>query len=214
VQAVTPEEPRQPPSPLDLLRDKRAIVDTGLGPVVFVSVNALWTLRAAAFVALGISVVVALIRAIRREPLTNAIGGVLGTGLAVFIALRTGAAEGYFVPRALQNAGLAIGFAGSVVLRRPLAGFFVAAIYRFPSNWHQDPRMRRVFSEATLAFATLFGIRAVVYGILIAAGREGALAAAVIVLGWPSFLGVLWFCYRYVPRRLRQLGIDPTSFGR
>jgi hypothetical protein len=202
------------PSPLDILRDKRAIVDTGLGPVVFVTVNALWTLRAAAFVALGISVVVALWRAVRREPLTNAIGGVLGTGLAVFIALRTGAAEGYFVPRALQNAGLSIGFAGSAAFRRPLVGFIVAPLYHFPSHWWREPRMRRPFAEATLAFATLFGVRAVVYGVLIALGREGALAAAVIVLGWPAFLGTVWFAYRYVPRRLRQLGIDPTAFGR
>jgi hypothetical protein len=210
---VTPDESRQP-SPLDILRDKRAIVDTGLGPVAFVTVNALWTLRAAAFVALGISIVVALWRALRREPLTNAIGGVFGTGLAVFIALQTGAAEGYFVPRALQNAGLALGFGASVAVRRPLAGFVVAAIYRFPPQWHQDPRMRRVFSEATLAFAALFALRATVYGLLIAAGREGALAAAVIVLGWPAFLGVLFFCYRYVPRRLKQLGIDPDGFRR
>ena len=38
-------------------------------------------------------------RLIRRRPVTNAIGGLLGTGLAVFIALRSGSAEGYFVPR-------------------------------------------------------------------------------------------------------------------
>jgi Protein of unknown function (DUF3159) len=199
------------PSPLDILRDRRAIVDTGLGPVAFVVVNALWSLRAAAFVALGLSVVVAVVRALRREPLTNAIGGVFGTGLAVFIALQVGAAEGYFVPRALQNTGLALGFAGSVAIRRPLVGYIVAALYRFPSDWVRDPRIRRPFAEATLAFAALFTIRAVVYGVLIALGREGALAAAVVVLGWPAFLGVLWFSYRYVPRRLRQLGIDPDA---
>ena len=33
--------PSRPPSPLDLLRDRRAMVDTGLGPVAFVTVNAL-----------------------------------------------------------------------------------------------------------------------------------------------------------------------------
>jgi hypothetical protein len=209
---VTEERPQ--PSPLDILRDRRAIVDTGLGPVVFVTVNALWTLRAAAFVALGISVVVALWRALRREPLTNAIGGVLGTGIAVFIALRTGAAEGYFVPRALQNAGLALAFTVSVIIRRPLVGLIVRPLYHFPPDWHRDPRMRRPFTEATLAFAALFATRAVVYGVLIAAGREEALAGAVIVLGWPAFLGVLFFCYRYVPRRLKQLGIDPDDFRR
>ena len=34
-------QPEHPPSPLDLLRDKRAIVDTGLGPVAFVTVYAI-----------------------------------------------------------------------------------------------------------------------------------------------------------------------------
>jgi hypothetical protein len=202
-----PQQP-QPPSPLDILRDKRAIVDTGLGPVAFVTVNALTDLETAAIVALAISVVIALARALRREPLTNAIGGVLGTGLAVFIALRTGSAAGYFVPRAIQNAGLALAFGGSVLFRRPLVGYFVAAIYRLPGTWVQDPRMRRAFGEGSIAFATLFAVRAVVYTVLIALGREGALAGAVIVLGWPAFLGVLWFNYRYVPRRLRQLGVD------
>ena len=191
-----------------MLRDRRAIVDTGLGPVAFVIVNALTTLRTAAYVALGISAFVAIVRALRREPLTNAVGGVLGTGLAVFIALRTGTAEGYFVPRALQNAGLALAFGGSVALRRPLVGYIAAALYRLPGTWVKDARVRRPFTEGTLAFGALFTLRAVVYGILIAAGKEGALAAAVIVLGWPAFLGALWFNYRYIPRRLKQLGVD------
>jgi hypothetical protein len=208
---VSEAERQPPPSPLDVLRDKRAIVDTGLGPVVFVTVNAIWTLRGAAFVALGLSVLVAVWRAVRREPLTNAIGGVLGTGLAVFIALYTGSAEGFFVPRAFQNAGLAVAFAGSVALRRPLVGYVVAPLYRFPSNWVRDPRVRRPFAEASLVFAGLFTVRAVVYTIFIALGRERELAGAVVVLGWPAFLGAVWFCYRYVPRRLRQLGVDPDE---
>jgi Protein of unknown function (DUF3159) len=202
------ERPDRPPSPMDMLRDRRAIVDTGLGPVAFVTVNALAGLRTAIIVALAISVVIAVYRAVRREPLTNAIGGVLGTGLAVFIAGRTGSASGYFVPRALQNAGLGLGFGFSVAIRRPLVGYIVAPLYHIPGGWHKDPSIRRPFAEATLVFAGLFTVRAVVYGLLIAAGREEALAGAVLVLGWPGFLAAVWFCYRYVPRRLRQLGVD------
>jgi Protein of unknown function (DUF3159) len=205
------ERPDRPPSPMDILRDPRALVDTGLGPVLFVTVNALADLETAAFAAIAISVVIALYRAVRREPLTNAIGGVLGTGLAVFIALRTGSASGFFVPRAFQNAGLAVAFWGSIAFRRPLIGFIVAPLYHFPPGWYRDPRVRRAFSEGTAAFAIVFSVRAVVYTVLIILEREGALAGAVVVLGWPAFLGALWFCYRYVPRRLRQLGVDPDS---
>jgi hypothetical protein len=205
------ERPDRPPSPMDILRDPRALVDTGLGPVLFVTVNALADLETAAIAAIAISVVIALYRAVRREPLTNAIGGVLGTGLAVFIALRTGSASGFFVPRAFQNAGLAVAFWGSIAFRRPLIGFIVAPLYHFPPGWYRDPRVRRAFSEGTAAFAIVFSVRAVVYTVLIILEREGALAGAVVVLGWPAFLGALWFCYRYVPRRLRQLGVDPDS---
>jgi hypothetical protein len=208
-EAERPDRP--PPSPMDILRDRRALVDTGLGPVLFVTVNALADLESAAIAAMAVSVVIALYRAVRREPLTNAIGGVLGTGLAVFIALRTGSASGFFVPRAFQNAGLAVGFWASIAFRRPLVGFVVAPIYHFPSGWYQEPRVRRAFAEGTAAFAIVFSVRAVVYTILILLDREEALAAAVVVLGWPSFLGALWFCYRYIPRRLRQLGIDPDE---
>jgi hypothetical protein len=211
---VTEGDRPPPPSPLDLLRDRRAIVDTGLGPVVFVAVNALTSLRTAAIAALALSVVVAAFRAVRREPLTNAVGGVFGTGLAVFIALQTGTVEGYFLPRALQNVGLALAFFGSVALRRPLVGYIVAGLYRLPSSWRQDPRLLRTFSEATVPFGALFALRATVYLILIAAGKEGALAAAVLVLGWPAFLGTLWFTYRYVPRRLTQLGVDVDALRR
>lgn len=211
-EAERPDRP--PPSPLDILRDRRALVDTGLGPVAFVTVNALAGLETAAVVAVGLALVIAAFRAVRREPLTNAVGGVLGTGLAVFIALRTGTASGYFVPRAFQNAGLGLAFWASVAFRRPLVGFVVAPLYHIPAGWYRDPRIRRAFAEATAVFALVFTVRAVVYGILIAAGREAALAAAVVVLGWPAFLGALFFCYRYVPRRLRQLGVDVDAMTR
>ena len=111
----------------------------------------------------------------------------LGTGLAVFIALHTGSASGFFVPRAIQNAGLAVAFSGSIAFRRPLIGFIVAPLYHVPPGWYRDPRIRRAFSEGTAAFAIVFTVRAVVYTVLILAEREAALAGAVVVLGWPAF---------------------------
>jgi len=192
-----------------MLRDRRAIVDTGVGPVAFVTVNALAGLEPAAAVAVGLSVLIAAERLIRRKPVTNAIGGLFGTGIAVFIALRSGSAEGYFVPRMLYAAALALVFAGSVVIRRPLVGVLVGAAFRAPSEWINHPRVRRTFAEVTLAWAGLFAFRAAVYAVLIAAGKAGWLAAASVAMGWPAFLILLFLSYRYVPYRLEQLGAPP-----
>jgi uncharacterized membrane protein len=205
----SPDEPPPPPNPFELLRDRRAIVDTGIGPVAFVSVNALAGLETAAAVAVGLSLAVATERLIRRRPVTNAIGGLFGTGLAVFIALRSGSVEGYFVPRMIYAAVLALVFGGSVAIRRPLVGVLIGAVYRAPSEWTNHPRVRRAFAEVTLAWAGLFAFRAIVYAFLIAAGKEGWLAAASVAMGWPAFLLLLFLSYRYVPRRLDQLGAPP-----
>jgi hypothetical protein len=205
----SPEPDGAPPGPLELLRDPRAIVDTGLGPVAFVTVNAIAGLQTAAAVAIGIQIVIAIERLARRKPVTNAIGGLLGTGLAVFIALKSGSVTGYFVPRMLYAGALALVFAGSAVIRKPLVGILIGAVYRAPKDWLEHPKVRPAFSEVTLAWAGLFAFRAIVYAILIAAGKAGWLAFASVAMGWPAFLLLLFVSYRYVPWRLEGLGGPP-----
>jgi MFS family permease len=214
-----PDRPRDepersgPPSPLELLQDRRAVIDTGLGPVAFVVVNAIWGLHPAAYVALALAVLVAVERLVRRKPVTNAIGGVFGTGLAVFIALRSGEATGYFVPRMIYAAALAVLLAGSAVIRRPLLGYLVQALYRMPAEWVRHRGVRRASQELTFAWSGLFALRAVVYAVLIAAGSVGALAAASVVMGWPAFGLLLFISYRFLPLRLKQLGAPVPHAG-
>jgi hypothetical protein len=199
----------EPPSPLDLLRDPRAAVDTGLGPLAFVIANAVAGLHTAAAVAVGVSLVLMVERLIRHRSVLNAVGGLFGTGLCAFIALRTGRPEGYFVPRMLYQLALAVVFAGSVLVRRPLVGFIVAALYRADAGWADLPPVRRTMIELTLAWAALFAVRGGVYAVLIAAGKAGWLAAASIVMGWPAFALLIFGSFRYGPRRLAQLGAPP-----
>ena len=104
-------------------------------------------MNTAAAVAVGIGVVLFLERLIRRKPVVNAIGGLLGTGLAAFIAVRSGKAEGYFVPRMLVQLALAVVFAGSALIRQPLTGFIIAPLYRAEPGWRQLPAVRRAMTE-------------------------------------------------------------------
>jgi hypothetical protein len=190
-----------------MLRDPRALVDTTVAPVAFVIVYAIaHSVNAAAAVAVGIGVVVMLERLIRRRPVVNAVSGLFGTGLAAFIAVRSGKAETYFVPKMLYQVALAVVFAGSALVRRPLTGYIIAALYRAEPGWAELPAVRRVMTEYTLAWSLLFGLRGGVYAILIAAGHVGALAVASIAMGLPAFGLLLFLGYRYVPKRLEQLG--------
>jgi hypothetical protein len=205
---VTP--PEHPPSPIDLLRDKRALIDTGLGPVLFVAVYAIFGVNTAAIVAIGVSVLLMIERLIRGKSIVNAVGGLLGTGIAAFIAVRTGKAEAFFVPRMLIQLAYAAVFAGSAVIRRPVTGFLIAALYRAEPGWWKLPPVKRAMTELTLAWAALFFIRGAVYAVLIYLAKPGGLAAASLGLGWPAFGLLMFASYRYVPMRLEQLGApDP-----
>jgi hypothetical protein len=205
---VTP--PEHPPNPLDILRDKRAMVDTGTGPIAFVVVYAIWGLKTAAIVAIALGVVMAIERLARRKTAVNVLGGLFVTVISAVIAWRTGKAETYFVPRALIQLGYALVFAGSAAIRQPITGFLVAALFRAEPGWAKLPAVRRAMIELTLAWAALFAFRAAVYGVLIATGRVGWLAAASVAMGWPAFGLWMFLSYRFVPLRLEQLGApDP-----
>jgi len=150
-----------------MLRDPRAVLDTTLAPVAFVIVYAITKdVNPSAAVAVAIGVLIAIERLIRRKPVINAIGGLFGTGLAAFIAVRSGKAEGFFVPKMLYQLALGLVFAGSAAVRKPLTGFIIAQLYRAEPGWNEEPAVRRVMTEYTLAWALLFGLRAGVYAVL------------------------------------------------
>jgi hypothetical protein len=188
--------PEHPPNPLDILRDKRAMLDTGTGPIAFVIVYAIWGLTAAAIVAISLGVLMAIERLVRSKTQVNVLGGLFVTTISAVIAWKTGKAEAYFWPRAAIQFGYAVVFAGSALIRRPLTGFLIAGLFRADPGWWKLPPVKRAMTE--------------LYAVLIATGRVGALAAASVAIGWPLFGLFMFASYRYVPRRLEQLGApDP-----
>ena len=206
--------PAPQPSPLEMiLADKRSIFDTGFPPVVFVVVNALTGLTPAAIAAVALSVLFIVERLIRRRPLLNAVAGLLGTGIAVGIALKSGSASGYFVPKAIQNAVYALVFLGSIAVRRPLSAIiarFAQAHEGGRGSYYELRAVRRAHAEVTAAFGALFALRAVLYVIFIAQGKTGLLATVSLILGYPAFAVVAFASYRLLPKRLDTFGAPPA----
>ncbi|RKQ93145.1 uncharacterized protein DUF3159 [Solirubrobacter pauli] len=203
--------PEHPPGPFDALRDPRAIADTTIAPIAFVIVYTITKeVNVAAAVAVGIGVVMFVERLVRRKSVVNALGGLFGIALAAFIAVRSGNAEDFFWPKVAQQGGLFVIFAGSVVIRRPLTGYIVSTLYRADPEWQKIPEVRRVMTEYTLIWAGLFLLRALVFLTGILAGEVEFLGVASLAMGLPAFGALLFFGYRWVPKRLAQLGApDP-----
>jgi hypothetical protein len=188
----------------DILGHPR-VIDGVLPPIVFVTAYGFTGLAPAAVAALVTSAVLLVFRLSRGEGVAGPLGGVLGTGFAVGIALLTGRPENYFLPRVITNGAIGVALVVTIVIGRPAVGFVAALLYKFPPEWMARPEVRRVFALATWPWVGLCFLRAGVYLLLINAGEVGWLAAVSTVLGWPSFAGVLIGTYAYVRRRLAPL---------
>lgn len=207
--APEPQQPGPAPAASDILANKR-VVDSVLPPIVFVTVYGATSLVPAAVAALLTAIALGVYRAKRREDVTGAIGGVFGTVIAAGIALISGRAEDYFVPRALTNTAFAVVLLGSIVVRKPLVGLAVQAFYGWPPEFVAQPRVRRIFTELTIPWLILAGGRAITYAILIDAGEVGLLAIVSFVLGWPLFALTLLFSFAYFRRRMGDLTLPPS----
>lgn len=201
-----PESAAPPPvDPRAFLKRTDILVDSALSPALFVGVNLIWGLTAGAIAALVLAVLIMVYRLAKRQDVTYAFGGVFGTGIAVFIALKTGSTEGFFWPKVLTNSLIFLGLAGSVLFKKPAIGFLMETVMQAPSKWWQHDRVRPALSEWTLVWAASAALKAVVYLLLILAGRDGALLGVSVAFGYPMTAVLGFGGYVYIRERLKRM---------
>ena len=139
---------------LEQLGGWRGMVDATLPTVAFIVANALDGLRTGIWAALGVALLIFLIRLVRRESIQQAVSGLLGVGIAVAIAAASGQARDFFVIGILRNAAVGAVLLGSIAFRRPLVG--VIAEFLAPSHLgamasHKLPGLSRRLEKASAA---------------------------------------------------------------
>jgi len=206
------------PALVESLGGKRGLVDSGLPAVVFVFVNAVVDAFAARSTALHVAIAAAVVcglaivglRLQRKETVQQAVSGFLGLAIAVFFAARSGQARDFFKPGIYINAAYGAVFLGSVVIGRPLVGAIYSAIDGLGSSWRRDRRLRGVFSVATVGWALVFAVRAVVQTIFYNADRPDLLAVSRLLLGWPLTIGAVAATVAFV-RRSHRLAAERAA---
>jgi hypothetical protein len=138
------------------------------------------------------SVLVALLIAVVRwrggeRPRAAAVGLLIAVG-ATLLALYTGRAQDFFLPRIVANAGSLAAWLVSIAVRWPLLGLVVGAALGRPRAWRDDPDLVRGYCRASWLWAGQYALRLVVFLPLWAAGATVALGIAQIALTWPLVL--------------------------
>jgi hypothetical protein len=169
----------------EMIGGRRGVIDASIPGVVLVVVDTFASLMWAIVVALCAAAVLAVVRAVRGEPLRQAAMGVLGLAGAAALAAFTGQAKRYFLPGILLNAGYAVLALGSIAIRRPALGYVAAMLDRGYSHWQEHRPLRRAAAVATGMWAAVFSLRAIVQGYLYVHGHVHWLAPVRLGMGLP-----------------------------
>jgi Protein of unknown function (DUF3159) len=184
------------PTLLEQMGGVAGIVASSIPVAVFVVVNIVTSLQPALIAALVAGVVIAVWRIARKQALQPAVSGLIGVGVAAFIAYRTGEARGFYLPGLIYSGVLALAFLVSVLVRWPLAGVVWHGINGDGQSWRKDPRLLRAYTLASLLWTLVFVARLVVQGLLYQADEATWLGIARLAMGYPlvgvALLGTIW----------------------
>jgi len=182
---------RATPTVWEQMGGPMGMVDSGLPVVVFVVVNAIAGLGWGIGAALAAGVLIAGMRIARRRPVTQAIAGLFGVGIAAYIAYRTGTAKGYFLlgiwSYLLYGGALLL----SMIVRWPLVGVIWEGINGRGASWRSDKRLVRRYDWATFVWVVVFAARYLVQNYLYDNDLVGWLAAVRLLMGYPLFIAAI-----------------------
>lgn len=187
---VPPDEPakRALPTVWEQMGGPMGMIDSGLPVVVFIVANAIGGLAWGIGAAVAAAVVIAILRIARKRPVTQAIGGLFGVGIAAYIAYRTDSAKGYFLlgiwSYLLYGGALLL----SIIVRWPLIGVIWEAINGRGAAWRKDRSLVRRYDWATFVWVVVFAVRYLVQNYLYDTDQVGWLAAFRLIMGYPLFI--------------------------
>ncbi|WP_354698248.1 hypothetical protein DSM112329_03914 [Paraconexibacter sp. AEG42_29] len=175
----------------------RGTIESSVPPVAFVAAYTVTgqNLEASAIAAVAVAIVLAIARIARRETPQYTLTGLVGVGLAAFIATRTGKAENFFLPGLLINAAYAGAYLVSILIRRPLIGLIVSGLSGGGKAWREDPVQLRIYTRASWLWVGLFLTRLAVQLPLYLAGAVTLLGVARTAMGLPLFGIGIWLTW-------------------
>ena len=175
----------------------RGVADSGLPALAFVAAYTLGgqDVSLAAWIAVGVGLVMTVVRLAQRETLQFALAGFAGVALAAFVADRTGRAENFFLPGLLLNTAYAAAYVVSIAVRWPLIGVIIESLEGRGRAWREDPERVRLYARASWIWVGVFLTRLAVQLPLYLAGALVALGIARAAMGLPIFAIAIWLTY-------------------
>ena len=179
---------------LSALGGKRGLIDSGLPALLFLIVFNISgkDVNAALYAAVSLSILLTLLRLIKRETIQHAFSGLIGVGICALISKRTGNAADFYLPGLWINAAYGLLYAITNLVKWPILGVILGPILGENLLWRKDPARLNAYIKAGWLWVAMFAARLVVQYPLYKSGNINLLGTARLLMGYPLFILTAW----------------------
>lgn len=180
----------------------RGLVESGIPVGVFVLANVFLSdilsiafgvklpegdaLRWAIGSSVGVAVLIAIMRAVRKEPVRHALNGLLGIGIGAYLAWKSGDQGDFYLPGIIQGSVYGLVLMGSVAVKHPLVGWFWSVIAGGgKAQWREDNALVKVFGWLTILWGVVFLVKNLFRAWLYMADLDTVLGLVTLFGGYP-----------------------------
>jgi len=194
----------------ELLEELRTVlssktIDAILPPLIFVLTSNFLNLTIASVSAILVSLVIGIIRLLKKQPWKYAFGGLIIVIIASSLAYFTKNTASYFIPSIINSTVLIIIATLSLIINKPLAAWASHLTRGWPLEWFWRDDIKPAYREVTI-FWVIFLLMRLTIQIYIYRLGESDLTWSNILLGWPFTITILLISYIYGIWRLKKLG--------
>ena len=172
----------------------KGLIDSGVPALVFLIVFNISgkDVNAALFAAVALSIVLTLLRLLKRETIQHAFSGLIGVGICALISKRTGNAADFYLPGLWINAGYGLLYAITNLVKWPILGVMLGPILGENLLWRKDPARLNAYIKAGWLWVAMFAARLIVQYPLYKSGNINVLGTARLLMGYPLFILTAW----------------------
>lgn len=135
----------------------RGMVETVLPGLLFVTIFTVnKDLHTSAIAALAVSLLLVVVRLIRRDIVKHAFSGVFGVAFGVVFAMMTGNAKDFYLPGMIYTLGLAVAYIATTLAGVPLIGLILGPIFKENLSWRtRNPGRKKAYAKASWAWGLI-----------------------------------------------------------
>ena len=178
---------------VNALGGKKGLIDSGVPSIIFLVVfNISKEVNAAVMSALALSLILAIIRLIKKDTIQHSVSGVIGVLICAYFANKSGNASDFYIPKLLTNLGYGTVYLIANLVGWPILGVVLGPLLGENFTWRNNPARKRMYVKASWIWVAMFFSRIAVQYPIYKSGNVNLLGTVNLAMGYPLFFAAAY----------------------